>query len=485
MNHATVAGVDVSTDHWIDGKRVPSLQRFESISPIDRSILAHVARGGDSEADLALAAATRTFPAWAATAPTERADVLHRIAQGMIDRIEELALVECHDQGGLLAYHRSDRGIRRAASNFSFFADWLLESEPPTYDGMGFSNQVSRQGAGPVVLINPWNGPLLLECWKVAPALAAGNSVVLKPSEWTPLTASLLADIAHEAGLPDGVFNVVQGYGEEVGASLVADPRVKRISFTGSVPTARHIAAAAAPNLTPCSFELGGKSPFLVFEDADLDLAVATAKRQYSNAGQVCLIGSRLLVAESVAQEFEQRFAAAMENVVVGDPRDETTDVGALIHPEHFVRVDGFVQRARTAGARVVFGGGPLRDDGSLYYRPTLFADVEADSEIVNEEVFGPVLTLQTFRDEAEAVAMANSTRFGLTATVFTGDEDRAARLAPQLEAGTVWLNCFWVRELRAPFGGTGESGLGREGGDWSLDFYSEVKNTVQALTAP
>lgn len=482
MNVATVAGVRVSTDHWIDGERVPSAERFDSISPIDRSVIAHVARGGRAEAERAIAAAARAFPSWAKTPRQERARILHRIATGMIDRIEDLAQVECHDQGGLLQHHRGERGIRRAASNFSFFADWLLESKAPRYEREGFASSVSLNAAGPVLLINPWNGPLLLEAWKVAPALAAGNTVVLKPSEWTPLTASLLADIAAEAGLPPGVFNVVQGFGEEVGAHLVEDPRIRRISFTGSVPTARHIAASAAKNLTPCSFELGGKSAFVVFDDADIDEVVLHAKRQYSNAGQVCLIGSRLLVHEDIAAEFEERFTAAMGDVVVGDPRDERTDIGALIHPDHFARVDGFVQRAKRAGARVVFGGGPLRDDGSLYYRPTLLTDLDPAAEVLTEEVFGPVLTLQTFSSEAQAVEMANSTRFGLTGTLFTKDERRAERVAEQLDAGTVWVNCFWIRDLRAPFGGTGESGLGREGGDWSLDFYSDVKNTVTPL---
>ncbi|WP_040774982.1 aldehyde dehydrogenase, partial [Rhodococcus rhodnii] len=423
----------------------------------------------------------KAFPEWRDTAPADRAAVLHRIHDLIVERADEFARVESADQGGLLTYYRGERGIVRSASNFRVFADMLLERSEPEFSGPGYRASASIAGAGPVVLVNPWNGPLLLESWKVAPALACGNSVVLKPSEWTPLTASMLADVAAEAGLPDGVLNVVQGFGDEVGAALVGDARARRISFTGSVPTARAIAAAAAPNLTPCSFELGGKSPLLVFEDADLEVAVTTAKRQFSNAGQVCLIGSRLLVAESVFDRFVERFAAEMAEFTVGDPRDETTDMGPLIHHEQFARVDGFVQRARRDGARAVFGGGPLRDDGSLYYRPTLLADMEPDAEIVTEEVFGPVLTVQPFVSEEQAIAMANSTRYGLTATVLTGDTARAERVAARLDAGTVWVNCFWVRDLRAPFGGTGDSGVGREGGEWSFDFYSEVKNTVTA----
>ncbi|MFD8564471.1 aldehyde dehydrogenase family protein [Streptosporangium canum] len=321
----------------------------------------------------------------------------------------------------------------------------------------------------------------MLATWKIAPALAAGNTVVLKPAEWTPLTASLLAGVTAEAGLPAGVFNVVQGYGEEVGAALVAHPGVRRISFTGSVPTARRISAAAAANLTPLSLELGGKSPLVVFADADLDLAVDLAVEQYDNAGQVCLAGTRLLVEESIAEEFTARFVARAGALTQGDPRDLATDLGPNIHPEHFARIDGFVRRALDAGATAVVGGAPNTELGGLYYRPTLFTGVAADSEIVNEEVFGPVLTLQTFRTEEQAVRMANSTRFGLSATLVTGSEERAARVTERLVAGTVWVNCFFVRDLRAPFGGSRQSGVGREGGDWSFDFYCDLKNTVTA----
>ncbi len=281
---------------------------------------------------------------------------------------------------------------------------------------------MSWDPAGVCALITPWNAPLMLATWKVAPALAAGNTVVLKPAEWSPLTASLLADIAAEAGLPAGVLNVVQGYGEEAGAALVAHPDVARISFTGSVATARLVAAAAAPNLTPLSLELGGKSPLVVFADADLDLAVATAVEQYDNAGQVCLAGTRLLVESSIADEFTARFLAAARRLRPGDPRDEATDIGPLIHRDHLARVDGFVQRATADGARAVLGGGPNTELGGLYYQPTLFVDAKPGSDILTEEVFGPVLTLQTFAGEAQAIELANNTRYGLAATLLTGD---------------------------------------------------------------
>ncbi|MFF7705649.1 aldehyde dehydrogenase [Streptomyces lydicus] len=477
---ATIAGVAVDTRHWIGGRRVASPATFPDTSPIDGSPLTEVARGGAHEAAAAVTAAQAAFPSWSATSREERARILHAIADGVENRIEELAAVETADNGALLRSHR--RGVMpRVAHNFRFFADWLLSLTHEDFETRGHTNRISWDPAGVCALITPWNAPLMLATWKVAPALAAGNTVVLKPAEWSPLTASLLADIAAEAGLPSGVLNVVQGYGEEVGSALVSDPRVARISFTGSVPTARHIAGAAAANLVPVSLELGGKSPLLVFADSDLDLAVELAVEQYDNAGQVCLAGTRLLVESSVAEEFTQRFIVKAAALQQGDPRDEATDIGPNIHPDHFARIDGFVQRALATGARAVIGGGPNTELGGLYYRPTLLTDVAPDTEIVTEEVFGPVLTLQTFDTDEEAVALANGTRFGLAATVVTGDSERARRITEQLVAGTVWVNCFFVRDLQAPFGGARQSGIGREGGTWSFDFYCDVKNTVTA----
>ncbi|MFE3515838.1 aldehyde dehydrogenase [Streptomyces sp. NPDC059166] len=473
----TVAGVAVDTRHWIGGRRVAAAETFTDVSPIDGSTLGEIARGTEADAVAAVAAAKAAFPAWAATSYEERARLLHAVADGVEKRIEELAVVETADNGALLRSHR--RGVMpRVAHNFRFFADRLLELGHEDFDTRGHTNHVSWDPAGPCVLITPWNAPLMLSTWKVAPALAAGDTVVLKPAEWSPLTASLLADIAAEAGLPAGVLNVVQGYGSEIGDALTSHPDVRRVSFTGSVPTARRIAASAAPNLTPLSLELGGKSPLLVFDDADLDLAVDLAIEQYDNAGQVCLAATRLLVAEGVAEEFTRRFTDRASRLVQGDPRDEATDIGPNIHPRQLEKIDGFVRRALAAGARAVVGG--HRGEGQ-YYAPTLLTDVAQDSEIVQEEVFGPVLTLQTFRDEDEAVRLADDTRFGLAATVVTGDPERADRVSSRLVAGTVWVNCFFVRDLRAPFGGSRHSGVGREGGDWSFDFFCDVKNTVTA----
>jgi len=466
--------------HWIGGQRVESAASFTDISPIDETPLAEIARGGRPEVEAAVAAAAAAFPAWSATRPEERAAMLHAIADGIDKRVEELAEVETRDNGSLLLSHRRSV-MPRVAHNFRFFADWLGHLDPTAPYVREHRQQVSWNPSGVTAVITPWNAPLMLATWRIAPALAAGNTVVAKPPEWAPLTASLLADITREAGLPDGVFNVVQGIGEEAGAPLVAHPDVARVSFTGSVPTGRLVAAAAGAQLTPVSLELGGKSPLLVFADCDLDLAVACAVGQFDNAGQVCLAGTRLLVEEPVAAEFTARLLARTRRLRQGDPRDEATDIGPNITREHLERVDGFVQRAIADGASVLIGGGVNPEIGGLYYQPTVLTGARPGSEILTEEVFGPVLTVQTFRGEDEAVALANGTRFGLAATMFTSDTERAERVASQLVAGTVWVNCFFVRDLQAPFGGARQSGIGREGGTWSFDFYADVKNTVYA----
>ena len=480
MSEVSVAGVTIDTRHWIGGRRVTSAGRFTSISPIDEQPVAEVARGGQADIDAAVGAAAQAFAGWSRTAPADRAKVLHAIADGIEARIEDLAQVETADNGSLLRSHRRSV-MPRVAHNFRFFADWLGQLDGSSQDINGHRQRVSWDPAGVTAVITPWNAPLMLATWRIAPALAAGNTVVAKPPEWAPLTASLLADIISDAGLPDGVFNVVQGIGEEAGAALVAHPDVTRVAFTGSVATGRAVASAAGAQLTPVSLELGGKSPLLVFADADLDLAVAQAAGQYDNAGQVCLAGTRLLVERQIAGEFTARLAERVAALRQGDPRDELTDIGPNISREHLNRVDGFVRRAVAAGARTVFGGGVHESLGGLYYKPTLLADAAPGSEILTSEVFGPVLTIQHFDAERDAIALANNTRYGLAATLFTGDRARAERVSSQLVAGTVWVNCFFVRDLRAPFGGAGQSGIGREGGTWSFDFYSDIKNTVFA----
>jgi aminomuconate-semialdehyde/2-hydroxymuconate-6-semialdehyde dehydrogenase len=477
---AEVEGVRVDTRHWIGGRRVASATTFTDISPIDEQPIAEVHSGGQAEVDAAVAAAREAFPAWAALTVKQRSDVLRAVADGIDARREDLARVETRDNGSLLRSHR--RGVMpRVAMNFRYFADYAEKIAHPIDEVRGHRQRVSYDPAGVVAVITPWNAPLMLATWRIGPALAAGNAVVVKPPEWAPLTASLLADIAHEAGLPAGVLNVVQGTGQQAGAPLTRHPGINRLSFTGSVPTAGVIAEAAAKNIVPLSFELGGKSPMLILDDADLDLAVNLTVEQFDNAGQVCLGAFRVLVHESLHDEFLQRVLAKARTVVQGDPRDPATDISALVSRPHFDRVRGFVERALADGARAALGGGPNDDLGGLYFRPTILVGARPGSEILTEEVFGPVLTIQTFATEEQGIAMANNTRFGLAATLVTGDPERAARVSARLNAGTVWVNCFFVRDLGAPFGGNGKSGIGREGGPWSFDFYCDVKNTVFA----
>ena len=453
-----VAGVPVSTAHFIDGKRVASTRTFEDRSPIDRSHLADVSAGGPEEIDAAVAAARRAFPAWVALGPAGRLAILQRFAAGIRAHAEEVSLVETADNGSLLATNRAGR-VERSAHNIAFFADYALKLNDHKIDSPTVVNHVQYDPSGVAALITPWNGPFMLTTWKVGPALAAGNTVVVKPPEWAPLSCSLMADIAHEAG-----------------AALVAHEDIDRISFTGSTDTARLIGQAAAKTLTPVSFELGGKSPFIVFADADLDAAARTIAGQYNNAGQVCLAGTRILVESAIAADLLNRVRAVVAASPVGDPRAPATKIGPLIHPDAFSRVSGYVERAPGAGAEPLWGG-EKHGFGELYFEPTMLTHVEQNMEIVQSEVFGPVLTWQTFTGEDEVVQLANDTKYGLAAMVFTRNEARAWRVSKQLTAGSLWVNCFFVRDLAAPFGGARNSGIGREGGTWSMDFYCDVKN--------
>ena len=472
-----VASVDVDTRHWIGGARIASSDRYEVFSPIDRQLLGEVSAASESDVDEAVRAAREAFPAWASLGPEGRRPVLERLTAGIRERIDDLAIVETHDNGSLLIGNRKNV-MARCAHNIAFFAQFASRMCGELIAGDTVDNHVRYEPAGVAALITPWNAPLMLSTWKVGPALAAGDTVVLKPSEWAPLTCSMLADIAHEAGLPAGVLNVVQGTGADAGAALAAHPDIDRISFTGSPATARRIGRTAAASLTPVGFELGGKSPFIVFADADQDAAARTIAHQYINAGQVCLAGTRVLVHRSVTDSLLRKVRVETAKLPVGDPRNLATRIGPLIHPRQHGRVHGYVARATANGALSLFGGGP-HSFGELYYEPTLLTDVAPADEIFREEVFGPVLTWSMFEDEEEAVALANATPYGLAAMVYTTDQARAERVAAAVVAGTVWVNCFFVRDLAAPFGGTGISGIGREGGRWSFDFFCDVKNVA------
>jgi acyl-CoA reductase-like NAD-dependent aldehyde dehydrogenase len=473
-----VAGVDVDARHFIGGEPFAGGSRsFEVFSPIDGTPLGEVAAGGKHAVDQAVRAARAAFPAWAALGPEERGKILDRFAQRILDRKSELAAVETADNGSLLIANLK-RIVDRAAHNIAFFAELARELKHAPIHGHVADNQVRYEPAGVAALITPWNAPLMLSTWKVGPALAAGNTAVLKPPEWAPLSCALLAQIASDAGVPPGVLNVVQGLGSEAGQALVEHPQIDRISFTGSTATGRTVAAAAAQAITPVSLELGGKSPFVVFADADLDDAAENVAAQFNNAGQVCLAGTRVLVDAAIEADFRQRVLKAVEPCKVGDPREKGVRVGPLIHPRQLERVSGFVERALAQGARALIGGAP-HPRGGLYYQPTILLDAAPDAEIAQNEVFGPVLTWHTFEGEAEAIALANGTEYGLAAMVYTRDAERAQRVAAAIVAGTVWVNCYFVRDLEAPFGGARKSGIGREGGAFSFDFFCDVKNVA------
>jgi acyl-CoA reductase-like NAD-dependent aldehyde dehydrogenase len=467
--------MDVPTDHYIDGKRVGGAATFEVRTPIDNSVLGSCAAGDKDLVDRAVKAANAAFDIWAGAGAMTRGTVLRRFAQGIRDNNAALSIVESTDNGGL-RHAISAHMIERSARNIDFFA---LQAEQLGHEivfGGDNADMVVYEPAGVAALITPWNGPLMLSSWKLGPALAAGNTVVLKPPELAPLSCSLLATLAEEAGMPPGVFNVVHGDGAVVGQALADHPGIARISFTGSPQTGRKIAAAAAANLTPVSLELGGKSPFVVFASADLDAAAATVARQYFNAGQVCLAGTRVLAERTIAELLLEKIREKVGLMRVGDPRDEKTSVGPLISSRQLERVQGFVDRACAEGAEVLFGGG-RHSAGELYFEPTLLAPVSQQSEIVQNEVFGPVLTWQVFVDEDEAITLANDTIYGLAAVIFTGSLTQADRVGKAISAGTVWVNSFFVRNLAAPFSGFRNSGVGVEGGNHSFNFYCNIKN--------
>ena len=441
--------------------------------------LADMARGDAETADAAVAAAWVGFDLWSAMTPAERGEKMNRLADLIDENRDSIARIECLDMA-MLEDSLNLRVIPRAARNFRAYADLAAAHEERVWSSNGTDNRIIRMPAGPAVVITPWNAPFMLSTWKCAPALAAGNSVILKPAEWSPLSLSILGDLIDQAGFPPGVFNIVQGYGGEVGAALVSDARVKRVSFTGSPETARLIGKAAAENIVPFTAELGGKGAFIVFADADIDAAAQKAANQFHDSGQVCLAGTRLLVEETIRDDFLQRFTHYTEQQVPGDSRDSTTTLSPAIHPIHLERVSGFVDRAKENGDRVVFGG-KLWKEGGLWYEPTLIEPRSNQSEVVQKEIFGPVLTIQTFSSEQRAIELANSTQYGLSGLLYTGDAERAARVGRAVRAGTVWVNCFLIRDLTAPFGGLGISGIGREGGDYALEFHSDLK-TLQIL---
>lgn len=471
--------------HVIDGVEVSSLDlaRFESINPWTRSPWAEVALGGVADAAAAVTAARRAFDEgpWPRLGYGQRQRLLHKLADAMEAQADELAKADSRDMGKPLAQCHHD--VARAALNFRFFADHAKMAMAETLPmDTGHHAYTRYEPAGVVVAIAPWNFPLMLETWKIAPALAWGNTVVLKPAEDTPASATVLARLAMEVGFPPGVLNVVHGYGPQaVGEALTRDPRVDRITFTGESGTGKIISKAAADNLTPVSLEMGGKNCNIVFADADLANAVDWSIQSiFRNAGQICLSGSRLYVQRPIFDIFLEQFVAKAEAMRFGDPLDPETEFGPLASRQHFEKVKGYVDTVEAVGGRMVTGG---VGEGWLV-KPTVLVDMPPDSPHVCEEIFGPVVVIHPFDTEDEVIASANDTEYGLDAQLFTENLHTAHRVAARLDVGMVWVNCFFIRDLRAPFGGVGHSGVGREGGNFSREFFTEPKAIVMQINS-
>ncbi|CCD91961.1 putative NAD-dependent aldehyde dehydrogenase family protein; 5-carboxymethyl-2-hydroxymuconate semialdehyde dehydrogenase, HpcC-like [Bradyrhizobium sp. ORS 375] len=475
---------DEGIGHFIDGKVVPAISgaTFETKSPIDNAVLASVARGNAEDIDRAATSAALAFKSWREMAPAMRRKLLHRVADAIEDHADDIAVLECIDTGQ--AYRFMAKAAIRAAENFRFFADKCTEAR----DGLSTPsdehwNVSTRVPIGPVGVITPWNTPFMLSTWKIAPALAAGCTVVHKPAEWSPITAQWLAKLAKDAGIPDGVLNTVHGFGEEAGKALTEHPAIKAIGFVGESSTGSAIMAQGAPTLKRVHFELGGKNPVIVFDDADLDRALdAVVFMIYSLNGERCTSSSRLLVQQSIAETFTAKLAARVRALKVGHPLDPATEIGPLIHERHLAKVCSYADVARQDGAIIAVGGKPFAGPGGGHYvEPTLVTGANQTMRVAQEEVFGPFLTVIPFRDEADAIAIANDVQYGLTGYVWTGDMGRALRVADALEAGMIWLNSENVRHLPTPFGGMKASGIGRDGGDYSFDFYMETKHVSLA----
>lgn len=471
-------GLPSKIQHYIDGKFVDSVggETFDVLNPVTNETYIQAAAGQKADIDLAVEAATRAFEAgiWSKMLPRQRSRIMHKIADIVESRDQQLAEFESYDSGLPITQARGQ--AQRAAENFRFFGDLIVAQHDDTFQVPGRQiNYVNRKPIGVAGLITPWNTPFMLESWKLAPALATGNTVVLKPAEFTPLSASLWAEIFRQAGVPDGVFNLVNGMGEEAGDALVKHPDVPLISFTGESRTGQIIFANAAPYLKGLSMELGGKSPAVVFADADLDAALdATIFGVFSLNGERCTAGSRILVQREIYDDFVEKYAERAKNVIVGHPADPNTEVGALVHPEHYDKVMGYVEIGKTEGRLVAGGGRPEGFETGNYVSPTVFVDVAPEARIFQEEIFGPVVAITPFDSDEEALELANNTKYGLAAYIWTSNLKRAHNFAQSVEAGMVWLNSNNVRDLRTPFGGVKASGLGHEGGYRSIDFYTD-----------
>ena len=480
----------VTIKNYIDGELCEpvSSEYLDVIDPATGQVYAQAPASDERDVDLAAAAAQRAFATWSSTPTDERSRILLRIADMLEARLEEFARAECVDTGKPLQLARTV-DIPRAVRSLRFFATAILHFHSESYatDNVAI-NYTLRPPRGVCGLISPWNLPLYLLTWKVAPAIATGNTAVAKPSEVTPMTAYMFSELCRDAALPPGVLNVVHGLGTKAGAAVAAHPKITTLSFTGGTRTGAEIARTAAPLFKKISLELGGKNPNIVFADADMDEAIdGSIRAAFANQGQVCLCGSRLFVEGSIYPDFLERFVARAKALKVGDPLESTTDQGALVSKQHFEKVGEYIELARQEGGTLRCGGKPAktinaRCSNGYFLEPTVFTDLGVDCRTNREEIFGPVVTITPFESDDQVVDYANSTDYGLSASVWTQAVSRAHRLAERLNCGTVWINCWMVRDLRVPFGGMKNSGVGREGGEEALRFFTEPKNVCVKL---
>ncbi|KVE99132.1 5-carboxymethyl-2-hydroxymuconate semialdehyde dehydrogenase [Burkholderia vietnamiensis] len=472
-------------DHLINGKSAAGSSYFETVNPATQEVLAEVASGTAEDVDAAVHAAKDAFPAWAGTPATERAKVLRKLGELITKHVPDLSNIETRDTGQTIS-QTGKQLVPRAADNFTYFAEMCTRVDGHTYPTGSHLNYTLFHPVGVCALISPWNVPFMTATWKVAPCLAFGNTAVLKMSELSPLTASMLGNLALEAGIPAGVLNVVHGYGKETGEPLVAHRDVHAISFTGSTATGNRIVQAAG--LKKFSMELGGKSPFVIFEDADFERALDAAVFMiFSNNGERCTAGSRILVQKSIYAKFAERFIERAKRLTVGDPLSESTIVGPMISQGHLAKVRSYIELGSKEGATLAYGGldAPTLPDGlknGNFVTPTVFVDVDNRMRIAQEEIFGPVACLIPFDDEADAIRISNDIAYGLSSYVWTENTGRAHRVAASIEAGMCFVNSQNVRDLRQPFGGTKASGVGREGGTWSYEVFLEPKNVCVSL---
>jgi aminomuconate-semialdehyde/2-hydroxymuconate-6-semialdehyde dehydrogenase len=485
-NHST------TVQNYINGAFVNPIQNhwIENYNPATGAVYGKIPNSTKEDVEKAYQAAAKAFPKWSATTLNERSKILSKIADLLIEKLDFLAATESKDNGKPISL-ATQIDIPRAASNFQFFANAITQFSSEAHESVGFNamNFTLRQPIGVVGCISPWNLPLYLFTWKIAPAIAAGNCVVAKPSEITPMTAFLLGEICTEAGLPKGVLNIVHGLGTSTGQAIVAHPNIKAISFTGGTTTGAHIARVAAPMFKKLSLELGGKNPNIIFADCDYEKMLATTVRSsFANQGQICLCGSRILVEEKIYEKFKKDFIKKVTELKVGHPSEETTNIGALVSKEHLEKVKSYIDIAAQEGGKVLFGGKRVtvkNFENGYYLQPTIIEVSDNKCRLNQEEIFGPVVTIMSFKNDKEALHLANDVQYGLSSTLWTNNLNRTMQFSKQLQTGIVWVNTWMLRDLRTPFGGQKDSGVGREGGFEALRFFTEAKNICIQYESP